>query len=224
MTAVATSHHVPEEQLLAYVAGTGTEAAALALACHLSLCARCAALARDLEALGGAALDPSRAQPLARGSLDRVLARLDEVEREVPSPPAVRGEELLARWGIPSAVARYLPSGADATRWRRLVPGITRIDLRVGPTSTVARLVTLTPGIEIPLHDHEGTEYTVIFAGALHDDQGRFARGDISIREAGAAHVQRVEKHEPCVALVVNEGPLRPLTWKGKALSFLSRL
>jgi len=224
MTAAATSHHVPEEHLLEYVAGAGTEAAALAMACHLSLCPSCAALARDLETMGGAALDPSRAQPLASGTLDRLLARLDEGERDVASPRDAHGAALLARWGIPSSVARYLPSGADARRWRRLVPGITRIDLRVGPASTVARLVTLTPGIEIPLHDHDGTEYTVIFAGALHDEEGRFGRGDISIREAGAAHVQRVEKSEPCVALVINEGPLRPLTWKGKALSFLSRL
>jgi putative transcriptional regulator len=82
--------------------------------------------------------------------------------------------------------------------------------------------VTLQPGLEIPLHDHGGTEYTVIFTGALTDDQGRFARGDISIRPSGERHVQHVETVEPCVALVINEGPLKPLTLKGKALNILS--
>jgi hypothetical protein len=31
-----------------------------------------------------------------------------------------------------------------------------------------------------------------------------------------------VEAGQPCVALVINEGPLEPLTWKGKALSILA--
>jgi putative transcriptional regulator len=84
--------------------------------------------------------------------------------------------------------------------------------------------VNLQPGLEIPLHDHGGPELTVIFTGALADDQGRFARGDISMREPGERHVQRVEAGAPCVALVINEGPLLPLTWKGKALTLLAKL
>ena len=79
-------------------------------------------------------------------------------------------------------------------------------------------------GLEIPLHGHGGAEYSVIFTGSLVDDEGRFARGDVSIRETGARHVQHVDEGEPCVALVINEGPLVPLTLKGKALDLLSRL
>lgn len=214
-------HHVSEEQLVEYAAGASSESAALAIACHAALCAACTARLRGLEALGGAALDAAVPQAPAPGALDGLLARLDE---EAPPAPPVDAAALglLDAHGVPRVVLPYLTPEIAAAGWRRLVPGITRLDLRVGPAAAVARLVNLRPDLEIPLHDHGGTEYTVIFTGALVDDQGRFARGDISIRAEGERHVQRVEAGEPCVALVINEGPLEPLTWKGKALSILA--
>ncbi len=224
MTTKAPTHHVSDEQLVEYASGACSEAAALAIACHLSLCATCASNGRALEAVGGASLEASPAQPLAGGALNRMLARLDDEgapDGAVALDPQIGG--LLAGWRVPRAVAPYLPPGVAAAGWRRLVPGVTCVDLHVGPSSTVARLVSLSPGIEVPLHEHGGTEYTVIFTGSLVDDEGRFARGDVSIREPGARHVQRVDAGEPCVALVVNEGPLVPLTLKGKILGFLLR-
>jgi hypothetical protein len=35
--------------------------------------------------------------------------------------------------------------------------------------------------------------------------------------------VQRVDASEVCVALVINEGPLVPLTWKGRVLQLITR-
>jgi putative transcriptional regulator len=214
-------HHVTDEQLVEYAAGALSEGAALAIACHAALCGPCAARLRGLDALGGAALDATAPQALAPGALDSLLARLDGAAASAP-PVDASALHLLDTHGIPRVVLPYLEPEIAAAGWRRLVPGITRLDLRVAPAATVARLVNLRAELEIPLHDHGGTEYTVIFTGALADDQGRFARGDISIRAAGERHVQRVEAGQPCVALVINEGPLEPLTWKGKALSILA--
>ncbi|HVZ72826.1 MAG TPA: ChrR family anti-sigma-E factor [Polyangia bacterium] len=211
------THHVPDERLAEYAAGACGEAPALGIACHVSLCAACAARLRAFEAVGGAVLETGAPDATAPGALEAVLARLDDVPAELPAvDPAA--ERLLAPLGVPRVVWRYLAPGAAAAGWRRLVPGIAGLDLRVGAAGTMARLVRLRPGLEIPLHDHGGDEHTVILTGALADDEGRFARGDISIRAAGARHVQRVEHDEPCVALVVNEGALVPLTLKGKLL------
>lgn len=217
MTTPNPVHHVPEEALVEYAAGACGAAAALAIACHAVLCEACGARVRALEDIGGAALDAGLAEPTAPGALEQALARLDRVV--APEVVEAEAERLLAAHGVPRLVLPYLAAGAS---WRRLVPGITRMDLDVGPHATVARLVNLQPGLEIPLHDHGGTEYTVIFTGALTDDQGRFARGDISIRDSGQRHVQTVEAGAPCVALVINEGPLVPLTLKGKLLTILS--
>jgi putative transcriptional regulator len=172
--------------------------------------------------VGGALLDELPREAPPPGALERLLAALD-AQAPIPPTPAVESApgSLLAPLGVPRVVWPYLDVGA-AKGWRRLVPGIARLDLRVGAPNVVARIVRLRPGLEIPLHDHGGDEYTVIFTGALADDEGRFARGDVSIRPAGARHAQRIERGEPCVALVVNEGPLLPLTLKGRVLARLA--
>jgi putative transcriptional regulator len=217
-------HHPPQDCLVEYAAGTGSEAAALAMAAHVSFCASCAGEVSALEAIGAALVDSAPSEAPGPGAFDKVLAAL-----EGPAPAGAatvidpNTERLLAPLGVPRVVWSYLAAGAAAAGWRLLVPGVARVDLRVGTEGTTARIVRLRPGLEIPLHDHGGDEYTVIFTGALADDEGRFARGDISVRATGARHIQRVERGEPCVALVINEGPLLPLTLKGKLLDRLSR-
>jgi len=227
MTTSGPVHHVPPEELVEYAAGACGEATALAIACHASLCAACATQLRALDALGGAALDDAAPTATAPDAFANLLGRLDDAPGDEAPAPGVDVDPATLRvfvsLGVPRVVLPYVAPAASGG-WRRLVPGITRVDLRVGPPDTVARLVNLRPGLEIPLHDHGGVEHTVILTGALADDQGRFARGDVSIRAAGERHVQRVEAGEPCVALVINEGPLVPLTWKGKALNLLSSL
>jgi putative transcriptional regulator len=218
------THHVPGDRLVEYATGACGEPAALAIATHASLCATCAEELRVLDAVGGALLEELPREAPPPGALERLLAALDG-QAPRTAIPAVEPDpgSLLAPLGVPRAVWPYLEAGTTAKGWRRLVPGIARLDLRVGAPSVVARIVRLRPGLEIPLHDHGGDEYTVIFTGALADDEGRFARGDVSIRPAGARHVQRVEQGEPCVALVINEGPLLPLTLKGRVLARLAR-
>ena len=94
---------------------------------------------------------------------------------------------------------------------------------RPAATGPRLRLVAFAPGVAIPPHDHGGTEHIVIFTGAIEEGGQRFARGDIATREAGERHEQRIAAGEPCVALVVNEGPLLPLTLRGRLLLALAR-
>ena len=85
------------------------------------------------------------------------------------------------------------------------------------------RLIAFKPGVTIPFHDHGGPEQIVVFTGALEEEGKRFERGDISIRDSGERHEQRVAPGVPCIALVVNEGKLQPLTLRGRLLLALSR-
>jgi len=225
VTIAAPNHHVPEEGLLEYVAGAATDPASLAIACHVSLCAACAAQAAALEAVGGSILETSPGESLADGALQATLARLDAA----PEPAAVARDVVveapgfLSAFGLPSPLLRSLP--AQVADWRFVVPGVRAIDLPVVSSGATARLISFGGGVTIPLHDHGGTEYVVVFAGALDEkaEGKRFGRGDISIRETGERHEQRATPGEPCIALVVNEGKLRPLTLRGRLLLALAR-
>ena len=217
------THHAPEEMLLEYVAGTSTDAAALATACHVALCGACAARVAELEAVGGGFLDAGGVEPLAPGALEAVLARIDAPPQPraeaaaVPAAPA-----FLTEFQLPRPLLRRLAEAPAVSDWKFVVPGMRAVDLPAAPGVTM-RLISFKPGVTIPFHDHGGPEQMVIFTGALEEEGKRFERGDISIRDAGERHEQRVAPGEPCIALVVNDGALQPLTLRGRLLLALSR-
>jgi putative transcriptional regulator len=205
--------HLPEQGLVEHAIGIGSEAAGLAVDCHLLFCERCRGeLAASREGLSlmvqnlpGAAVDPSARQ--------RLLGGLGE--RQPPAPPKLPPE----LESLPEPLRPYL---ARSSGWRMLVPGARAIDLPVGAGEATARVIRFRPGFVIPLHDHAGPEYTVIFSGRLEDTGEIAERGDVVYREAGIKHVQSIPDDEACVALVVNERPLVPLTIKGRLLRFIA--
>ncbi|HEX3901356.1 MAG TPA: hypothetical protein VH853_00815 [Polyangia bacterium] len=219
------THHVPEHGLVEYVAGAATDGAALAFACHLSLCASCAAEVAALESVGGTILEANPGQELAPGALESVLARLEATPRPA-APPAetIAVPVFLSGCDLPAPLLRALP---PVVGWRTVVPGMRVVDLPLALPGGAVRLVRFKGGVTIPFHDHGGPEYIVVFTGALEeqakDDGRRFGRGDVSIRLPGERHEQRATPGEPCVALVVNEGALRPLTLRGRLLLAIAR-
>ncbi len=148
------THHLPDHGLVEYVAGACTDGAALAFACHLSLCASCAAEAAALEDVGGRILEASEGQTMAPGALEALLARL-ETTPQLASPPADRATapDFLAACGLPATLLRALP---PADGWRSVLPGMRVVDLPFAPPGGAVRLVRFTGGVTIPLHDHGG--------------------------------------------------------------------
>jgi len=204
--------HLPEQALVEHAAGIGSDAAGLAADCHLLFCGRCrgeVATSREglslmVDGLPGASVDPAARQ--------RLLAALDD--RGPPAPPVVPAD---LTW-LPPPLHPLL---ARSSRWHMLVPGARAIDLPVGGDAT-ARIIRFRPGFVIPLHDHGGPEYTVIFSGRLQDTGEIAGPGDVVYRDAGIKHIQTITDDEECVALVVNERPLVPLTLMGRALRFFA--
>lgn len=235
-SAASPRHHVPDEILDAYVAGHSAQAAALAIACHLTLCPRCRGRMRLLEELAGMSLEAALPATLAPGAWEAMLPRLDPRTDERGQLEKDSLPDFLAGYLLPRPILRAL-TGSEPLRWRFLAPGARFIDLGISATlgdgvggggggdgggGGIARLLKLSPGLEIPLHDHKGPEYTVIFTGALQEGGALFARGDLAFRLPGHRHVQHVDRRDYCVALQVNEGPLTPLTWKGKLLNLIA--
>jgi putative transcriptional regulator len=221
----APCHHVPDEGLLEFVAGASTDPASLAIACHVALCPVCAAQTAALEAVGGSILEAHAGQDLAPGALESTLARLDAAPQSAAEAGAIAAAPaFLSAFGLPAPLLRNLP--AAVSDWRFVIPRVRAIDLPVASTTdATARLISFGGGVTIPPHDHGGTEYVVVFTGSLEEkaEGKRFARGDISIRLTGERHEQRVTPGEPCIALVVNEGKVRPLTLRGRLLLALAR-
>ena len=223
----APMHHLSEDLLRAHAVGAASEGAGLVASCHIALCPVCEqdAAAHEIvldTLLGAAAVNDGGPPPALRA---RLLADLPPPSRLAPPRPAPPPRAPRALPGdlppLPAPLANWLAT-LDDVSWHTLFPGLRAIDLHIG-SAWRARLVCFRPGIPIPLHDHDGPEHTVVFAGGLDDADGHLGAGDATTMLPGHSHRQRASLGEPCVALIVSEAPPRPLTLLGKVMKRITR-
>jgi len=87
MNAMTIQHHLTDELLMGYAAGTLPEAFNLVVATHLSLCDECRARAEAFDALGGSLIDAMETADLAEDSLQATLRRIP-AGPQTPRPQA----------------------------------------------------------------------------------------------------------------------------------------
>lgn len=214
-------HHIPDELLAAYAAGTCAEPESLFIVSHLSLCAACREALEVFEALGGETLDdvaPADVGAKADAAIAsaRKSAGAETVETDVHAPstsPSALAE--LDRAGLPRVLAPYLREGL---RWRFLAPGVKQVELSLKFEGNPVRLVRFPAGYRVPMHTHEGSEYTMVMTGAFEDEDGRYERGDVEVRDDTHKHELRITKDGPCICLFVSDAPPVPLTLLGRIL------
>jgi putative transcriptional regulator len=201
------AHHLTEELILGYSAGTLPEAVNLIVATHISLCDQCRAALEACDALGGALLDEAGAA-VSEGCLEGALARIRDTApqpRPEPAPKAPRGP-------LPAPLQGYLPGGLEAVRWRPVGMGVRQAVLPTSAEAT-ARLLYIPAGTAVPDHGHRGLELTLVLKGAFEDEEGRFGRGDIEIADADLDHMPVADISEDCICLAVTDAPLRFKGW-----------
>ena len=208
------SHHLGSDLLLAYAAGQLGEAMSVFVATHLAMCPSCRSQVHDAEAVGGAILEKEAPHNMGVGVLDSLLAKLDDDDREVVTPPSPSGSPAV----IPEPLRSYTGPFGDIA-WARRVPGICTFELPLKLGDLPVRLFKLASGMTVPAHSHQGQERGVVLTGGFTDDLGHFGRGDVSIRDPGFDHVAKIDRGEPCVVLFANDGLLRPGTLSGKLVS-----
>ena len=205
MTEMTIQHHLSDQLLTAYAAGTLPEAFSLAIATHISLCDDCRAALAACEALGGAVLDAQAGDvALSDGALDAMMARLDGLPVVAPKPMAKTAHPVL-----PAPLVDYVGTDMSKIKWRSLGMGVRQAILPTKDRSASARLLYIPAGQAVPDHGHRGMELTLVLQGAFRDDKQRFARGDIEIADEADQHTPVAEAGEDCICLAVTDAPLR---------------
>jgi len=198
------NHHISDELLLAYAAGSLAEAQSLIAACHIASCPDCRAKLKAADSLGGALLDNLPPEPVSPGSLEALFARLDApAAQDKPATSPIRLVQTIP--GVPEVTAPApLAQYLGALRWQRLGPGVQSYVL---PTSggASARLMRLAPGVRLPSHRHRGLELTMVLAGGYHDGLAHYGPGDISELDEAHHHQPVVDRDGECIALAVTE-------------------
>lgn len=196
-------HHLTDDMLMAYAAGSLPEAFSLVVATHVSLCDECRAALAAFESVGGSLLEECGEMALAPDALEATLARI------AGTAPAPAARAAARRDGIfPEPLRDYVGGDLEAVRWRPAGIGVRQAILPVAAGASV-RLLHIRAGQGVPDHGHRGTEMTLVLKGAFRDGSHRFGRGDIEIVGAGIEHQPVAEEGEDCICLAATDAPLR---------------
>lgn len=199
------SHHLTEDLIFGYSAGTLPEAVNLIVATHVSLCDECRAMLETCDAVGGAVLGMAEASEVSDDCLSGALQRIRDGAPQGTGAAAPRGP-------IPAPLHAYIGQSFDTVRWRSVGMGVRQSVLATSPEAT-ARLLHIPAGTAVPDHGHKGLELTLVLKGAFEDAEGRFARGDIEIANAELDHMPIADIGEDCICLAVTDAPLRFKGW-----------
>lgn len=194
-------HHLSDQLMIAYAAGTLPEAFSLVVATHVSLCDECRVALAGFEAVGGAVLDTGEAVAMADDSLAAVLARLSDPEPAAPASRRPRGT-------LPAPLQDYVGGDIDQVKWRAIGMGVRQAILPTGDGGT-ARLLHIPAGQSVPDHGHRGLELTLVLQGAFRDSTDRFGPGDVEIATEALDHTPVAEEGVDCICLAATDARLR---------------
>lgn len=210
-------HHLDDATLLSYSSGSLTNAMALVVACHLSVCANCRRKSGEMELLGGEMLERLQPVDLSDAALQNLLDALDDEQPPAPTQ-AVTGHPPA---DIPAPLWNYIDKPLDELSWKSLAPGFAYVDLPCQGTGA-SKLLRIAPGKSVLPHTHSGNELTMILRGSYVDDVGRFAKGDIADLDDAIEHQPLVDSPESCICLVATDGPLRFTSLLGRIVQPLT--
>ena len=194
-------HHIADEMLIAYSAGTLPEAFSLVVAAPVSMCDTCRAALCAFDALGGAVLERCGSARVSDGCL---AATLERIALGATSKPRACGKDAV----LPGPVVDYVGGGIDAVRWRPIGGGLRQAILRTDRAAT-ARLIYIPAGSAVPDHGHRGAELTLVLQGAFRDETDRFAPGDVETAAKDLTHKPVAEPGQACICLAATDAPLR---------------
>ena len=136
------THHLTDEVLIAYAAGSLPEAFSLVAACHISLCDDCRAALAGYESVGGSVLSEVDEAPVAETALNDVMTR---IATEKGANATARPRDIV----FPAPLVDYVGGGVDAVKWRPVGGGVQQALLPTDDEGSV-RLLKIPAGAAVP--------------------------------------------------------------------------
>ena len=197
-------HHINDDLLLAYAAGTLSEGWSLAIACHLTMCPDCRRSLDVAEAAAGTLMEDLPTVEGPADSWEQMKVRLVAEPSLLPAVPVLRAPRAV----LPEPLRNYLGGDVDTLKWRNMGTA-KQILIRTGDSGTQARLLRIPAGKPVPEHSHGGRELTVVLTGSFHDEIDTFGPGDIEDADGSLTHQPIAGPEEDCICLAITDAPLK---------------
>lgn len=210
-------HHISDDLLVSYAAGSLAEGWSIAVATHLALCPSCRRRLTVAESIGGDMLEAIADDAPVDDSWASVRTRLQQQPKA--TAPATRKTPPTGHdGGLPEPLRSYVGGDMDTLKWRPLGRGAYQIPIRTGDRETKVRLLRIPAGKPVPEHSHGGRELTLVLSGSFVDGDETFARGDLEDADASLTHQPMATPDADCICLAVTDAPLRFRSWIVRAI------
>lgn len=216
--------HVQEDLLVDYASGALPKPVSLLVASHLTFCEACREDVGGYETIGGLLLEEINPIAMAADALEQALDGLvdDDVETSVAPKPKQESRLIKGRSrhvDIPAPLVDVMGGDVDTVSWSRRAKGVEEATLTPDDGEYSASLLRIQPGVSIPNHTHSGEEYTLVLAGGFSDVHGHYGAGDVCRADADMSHAPVADAAEPCLCLVVADGPVKLTGLVGRMLN-----
>lgn len=220
MTTKTIKHHVSDELLLEYAAGSLEEGWSIAVATHLALCPECRKRLAAMEVAGGAmmeAIEPETDADFEESAWAAMLSRLEKDDgpdpvsaKRIPENTTSGAEKpSAADLAIPEPLRTYIGGSLENLKWKRLGVGAYHYPIATGDEKITARLLRIPAGKPVPEHSHTGRELTLVLTGAFVSEGVTFGPGDLEEEDDDTVHQPMVTPDAECICLAVTEAPLK---------------
>lgn len=212
----AVKFHPSLSLLEQYTEGTLAAELSLVVAAHLDFCPHCQQLRHDIEADIGCQLAQQSAASADGEEWQQMLQQILSPDAATTSQGSIETASTIAtetvvthieqgqhRIEIPRSLQRL---AAKRKKWLQL-GGIATAKLPSGDNNHLS-LLLIESNTEVPLHTHKGLEITLVLAGEMVDEMGKYAAGDLIINTPDHTHTPKNISHEPCLCLSVLTAPL----------------
>lgn len=202
-----TSHHLSDETIQDYAAGSLSASMEVLVTCHTTVCSHCRQRVALAENIGASFFDDVDTCEVGASARD-ILERAQMIPEH--SKPLTSNEREPVK-GVPRPLGRILPAPLDEIEWRRIGPGISQHNLSTQHRRHGAfQLLHLEPGTVLSAHSHNDRELTYLVQGSYTDEIGQFKAGDIADLDHGHdTHQPIVDSDIPCIALIATQSPVR---------------
>ncbi len=216
-----------EIMLMEYAAGTLDEGLSLVAASYVTLSPQARHYVEHCETIAGTLIDRCCAPvEMGRSSLNNVLERLDTLQ-ESPKPATLNmtGDDSIAARACPLPLQNHIATlcAEKGLEWKTIHPGVRICNIPLHNSCCKARIMEISPGVKTPAHKHMGQECTLILAGGMRDEYGRYDKGDLLILGGNTIHQPHADHIEGCLCLVTTEGPLKPVNWATRLTQIIWR-
>jgi putative transcriptional regulator len=209
-------HHPTEALLAQYSSGELSYSLSIAISAHIEMCPKCQAKEKQiLASQADQAWQPDNVEVADFGDMmQQIMASPVTIEATKPKARTTvsMDEKTIS---LPSAFTSF-----DKLKWAGF-GAINRARLINDEETVRASLLHIKKGGEIPTHQHNGYELTLLLSGSFSDEHGTYQKGDFILLSGDIKHSPKTD--EGCLCYTVQDAPLHFTTGMSKVLNPLGK-